>query len=198
MTFTVDAFPGRTFTGEVNKLRLNATMTQNVVTYTVEVSTDNSSGTLLPYLTANVQFELSRREKVLLVPNAALRWAPQPSQIAPEYPSGRVPSAGPPEGGPGAPAKLAAAQAEPPTSPERSRKVLWVEQGEYVRPISVTAGATDGTVTEVQGPELQEGMPVIVGEQMPAATEGGTTNPFTPQIRRSREGEQPTTAGQTR
>ena len=48
-------------------------MTQNVVTYTVEVITDNSSGRLLPYLTANVQFELDRRSNVFLVPNAALR-----------------------------------------------------------------------------------------------------------------------------
>ena len=56
VTFTVDAFPNRTFHGKVNKVRLNATMTQNVVTYTVEVNTDNSDGKLLPYLTANVQF----------------------------------------------------------------------------------------------------------------------------------------------
>ena len=74
VTFTVDAFPGETFRGEVGKVRLNASMTQNVVTYTVEIITDNSDGRLLPYLTANVQFELDRRSDVLLVPNAALRW----------------------------------------------------------------------------------------------------------------------------
>ena len=83
VTFTVDAYPGETFKGEVSKVRLNATMTQNVVTYTVEVVTDNPvgklnpyqkgtpAGKLLPYLTANVQFELTRRTNVLLVPNAA-------------------------------------------------------------------------------------------------------------------------------
>src|SRR5262249_15863585 len=47
--FTVDTFPGEEFVGEVGKIRLNASMTQNVVTYTVEVNTDNSSGRLLPY-----------------------------------------------------------------------------------------------------------------------------------------------------
>ena len=52
-------------------------MTQNVVTYTIEVDTDNSDGKLLPYLTANAQFEIGRRQDVLLVPNAALRWSPQ-------------------------------------------------------------------------------------------------------------------------
>ena len=83
VTFTVAAFPGETFRGEVGKVRLNASMTQNVVTYTVEVITDNSNGRLLPYLTANVQFELDRRKDVLLVPSAALRWTPSADQVAP-------------------------------------------------------------------------------------------------------------------
>jgi HlyD family secretion protein len=76
VTFTVDAFPGETFKGVVGKIRLNAQMTQNVVTYTVEVNTENPSYRLMPYLTANVLFESARRENVMMVPNAALRWAP--------------------------------------------------------------------------------------------------------------------------
>ena len=84
VTFTVDAFPNREFKGEVGKIRLNATMTQNVVTYTVEVNTNNDDGKLLPYLTANAKFIIGRRENVLLVPNAALRWSPRPDQIAPD------------------------------------------------------------------------------------------------------------------
>jgi len=83
VSFTVDAFPGETFKGQVAKVRLNASMTQNVVTYTVEITTDNSSGRLLPYLTANVQFELNRLNNVLLVPNSALRWTPTADQIDP-------------------------------------------------------------------------------------------------------------------
>jgi HlyD family secretion protein len=79
--FTVDAFPRETFRGEVSQIRLNANMTQNVVTYTVVVTTDNSSGRLLPYMTANVKFEVAKRDKVLLVPSAALRWKPQPNQV---------------------------------------------------------------------------------------------------------------------
>ena len=81
--FTVDAYPGQMFRGKVTQIRMNATMTQNVVTYTVVVTTDNSSGKLLPYLTANVQFEMDQRSNVLLAPNAALRWKPQASQIDP-------------------------------------------------------------------------------------------------------------------
>ena len=82
VTFTVDAFPGQVFRGEVGKVRLNASMTQNVVTYTIEVITDNSDGKLLPYLTANAKFIVSNRPNVLLVPNTALRWTPQAEQIA--------------------------------------------------------------------------------------------------------------------
>ena len=90
VSFTVDAYPNEIFHGEVGKVRLNATMTQNVVTYTVEVITDNSSGKLLPYLTANVLFELSQKENVLLVPNVALRWSPQTKQVAPEFRTERL------------------------------------------------------------------------------------------------------------
>ncbi|MGB9626865.1 MAG: efflux RND transporter periplasmic adaptor subunit, partial [Phycisphaerae bacterium] len=84
VSFEVDAYPGRVFRGEVGKVRLNASMTQNVVTYTVEINTDNSDGTLLPYLTANVKFEVTQRKNVLMVPNAALRWIPGPTQVAPD------------------------------------------------------------------------------------------------------------------
>jgi HlyD family secretion protein len=79
--FTVDAYPRKTFHGVVSQIRLNAVMTQNVVTYTVVVSTDNSSGQLLPYLTANVQFEVARHENTLLVPTTAIRWKPLPAQV---------------------------------------------------------------------------------------------------------------------
>ena len=85
VTFTVDAFPNRVFHGLVNKVRLNATMTQNVVTYTVEVNTDNSDGKLLPYLTANVNFLTGEATNALLVLNSALRWHPQNDLIAPAY-----------------------------------------------------------------------------------------------------------------
>ena len=82
--FTVDAYPGETFRGKVMQIRLNAAMTQNVVTYTVVVVTDNLDGRLLPYLTANLQFEVEQRTGVLLAPNTALRWKPRAEQIDPQ------------------------------------------------------------------------------------------------------------------
>ncbi len=76
VAFTADAFPGRAFRGTVRKVRLNATITSNVVTYTVEIDVDNSDGTLIPYLTANVEFETDSVENALLVPSRALRFTP--------------------------------------------------------------------------------------------------------------------------
>ncbi len=76
VTFTVDTFPGRTFKGTVRRIRLNATITSNVVTYTVEIVTDNTDGTLLPFLTANVLFETARADGGLSVPSKALRFSP--------------------------------------------------------------------------------------------------------------------------
>jgi len=61
--FTVDAFPGKSFEGKVAQIRLNAAVRKDVVTYTVVVATDNASGKLLPYLTANVQFEVQATER---------------------------------------------------------------------------------------------------------------------------------------
>jgi HlyD family secretion protein len=75
-TFTVDAFPGRTFSGEVRQVRKSAQTVQNVVTYTVLVSAENPDGTLMPGMTANVRIVTDTRESVLKVANAALRFRP--------------------------------------------------------------------------------------------------------------------------
>jgi HlyD family secretion protein len=75
-TFTVDAFPGRTFSGLVTQVRKAALNVQNVITYTAVVSADNESLVLLPGMTANVRVITDVREGVLKVPNAALRFKP--------------------------------------------------------------------------------------------------------------------------
>lgn len=72
-TFTVDAFAGQTFEGEVRQVRNAAQTVANVVTYTAVVGFSNTSGRLLPGMTANVRVITDTRENVLKVPNAALR-----------------------------------------------------------------------------------------------------------------------------
>ncbi len=76
VNFTVDAFPDRAFRGTVQQVRLSATNTSNVITYPVVVSVDNRDEVLLPGMTANAEIEVSRRDDVLKLPNAALRFKP--------------------------------------------------------------------------------------------------------------------------
>jgi HlyD family secretion protein len=220
--FTVDAYPNETFLGKVLQIRLNATMTQNVVTYTVVVETDNSDMKLKPYMTANLQFETDHHKDVLMVPNAALRWKPRSSQVVPalraslrsagneefgkegresrgeEAParpaegskSADAKPAGPKAGGPKATesnaggAKPDAAQAGQarPAKEHVERGRIWIKDGDYVRPVNVRIIATDGTNTEVTGRDLQDGLEVVVGENVAADESGDTTNPFAPKI----------------
>ena len=191
--FTADAFPNQVFDGTVRRVRLNATMTSNVVTYTVEVGTDNSSGKLMPYLTANALFETGRKEKTLLVPNAALRWTPTPAQ--------RGSSARGADAGKARETAAAGGDAQAQTAKDgtdsgqpqakasgsrRTRARLWVLDGAYVRPIPVKVGMTDGVNTEISGEGIEEGLVVITGDIVPGtapaeATSAGAS-PFTPQL----------------
>ena len=82
-SFTVDSFPGRSFTGEVVQVRKAALTVQNVVTYTVVVSARNADLSLIPGMTANVRITTDTRESVLKAPNAALRFRPPDFQEPP-------------------------------------------------------------------------------------------------------------------
>jgi HlyD family secretion protein len=177
VTFTVDAYPGREFQGVVGKVRLNATMTQNVVLYTVEINIDNSDKVLLPYLTASLRFVLSCETNSLLVPNAALRWSPSSlAEVAPEF---RQSVLADPPGDP--PATNSTAQRV--ASDKPSRRTLWVKAGDFVRPVDISAGISDGANTVVSGEGLHEGDEAITGEIV--AAKDDVKNPFLPrQIRR--------------
>src|SRR5262249_14655777 len=171
VTFTVDARPGETFKGTVSQIRFNATMTQNVVTYTVVVDTDNTSGKLYPYLTANLQFQIAKSENALLVPNSALRWMPsRPEQAAPDSREAFAKSQGRKDKDGGNPKE------------GRERGTVWVQDGETARPIKVKVGHSDTLMTEITGDDIQEGTQVIVGESRQNNGSNGTTNPFTPQM----------------
>ena len=168
VTFTVDAYPGQTFNGEVGKIRLNANMTQNVVTYTVEVITDNADGKLMPYLTANAKFLVAQRGNVLMVPNAALRWSPKLEQIDPDSRkhSGHKPASPTNEGASG----------------KTVGGVVWGLAGDFVKPFQVSIGPTDGSMTEIQSEEIREGMPVVLGEKSSKNSPQGAASPFAPQF----------------
>lgn len=164
VTFTCDTFPGREFTGSVGKVRLNATMTQNVVMFTVEVNTENPENLLLPYLTANVHFIVHKESDVLLVPNAALRWSPSsPGQISPDARSQNDSSSDGKKNNPGS--KSAAG-------------TVWLPDGQFVRPLTVKVGTTDGVNTAAVAENLEVGQAVIVGTV--SGPQANTLNPFLP------------------
>jgi HlyD family secretion protein len=184
--FTVDAFPDQVFRGTVIQIRLNATMTQNVVTYTVVVETDNSDEKLLPYLTASAQFEEDKLTGVLLVPNAALRWKPRPQQMVPEErekaAAARGKGGGKDRGQGKSPGDAAKPAGDGAANAKEDRGRIWVKEGNYVRHLDVKIGATDGSFTEISGPEVQEGMEVVVGEDAADQTAAEGENPFAPKL----------------
>lgn len=196
--FTVDTFPGRTFKGKVGKIRLNATMTQNVVTYVVEVDADNSDGTLKPYLTANVQFEVARHDNAVLVPNVALRWVPSTEELVTPDARGQGGRGGPGGGGGGRPGgggggAMGGGKRGGPEGnsagamPQQHRGTLYVKDGEFVKPIKVKIGNTDGTNTEILSNDVKEGDEVVTSEvHGEAGGDDAARNPFLPQFGRRR------------
>jgi len=152
--FTVDAFPKDVFKGTVTQIRLNATLTQNVVIYTVVVDIEKPDRKLLPYMTANLTFQVAKKENVLRVANAALRWKPTPDQMAP----GVHPATG-------------------------SHDTLWKIDSDrkHVRPVDIQIGLTDETrsMTEVSGPDVKEGMEVVVGTEVDGVID---SDPFLPKL----------------
>jgi HlyD family secretion protein len=172
--FTVDALPGRVYHGEVvpqgKKLpfRLNAAMTQNVVTYTVVVSADNTDGLLRPYLTTNLSFIVADKKDALLVPNAALRWQPSRQQIAPDIRDAYL--------------ALRAKKPSPTDVEAQAQGFVWVKgENGFVRYIQLHIGLSDTVNTEVlgvlSGDKLAENTQVIVAEGR-AEAQGNSANPF--------------------
>lgn len=185
--FTVDTFPNETFSGTVTQIRLNASMSSNVVIYTVVVTTDNSSLRLLPYLTANVLFEVDRRENVLMVPNTALRWKPSSeSQILPSaLKAATDASAAVKKQTRNSVVAQAKKEGDKTTAKKIEVRRLWVIEGQYVKPIDVIIGISDGVQTEIITDELKKGDRVVVGMGTSATVKAdseASTNPFLPKM----------------
>ena len=79
--FTVDAYPERTYTGQVIQIRKQPVEVSNVVTYVIIVSTRNDDDTLLPGMTANVELVIGERADAIQVPSSALRFTPRGIEV---------------------------------------------------------------------------------------------------------------------
>jgi HlyD family secretion protein len=149
-SFRVDAFPNRTFRGEVKQVRLNPTTQQNVVTYDVVVSVENLDQALMPGMTAYVNIVVAQSKDVLTVPNAALRFRPVDAAKA------RVGGDKPKSDGRG----------KGDTTPTGTVYVLENGQPKAVR---ISVGITDNKLTEVVAGELKDGDAVIIEDRQPPA-----------------------------
>ncbi|MGH7262632.1 MAG: efflux RND transporter periplasmic adaptor subunit [Candidatus Rokuibacteriota bacterium] len=156
-TFTVDSFPGQTFSGEVVQIRKAPQVVQNVVTYDVVVSAQNKELKLLPGMTANVRILVDQKPSVLKVPNAALRFRPQ----------GMEPDGAPRDGAGQAPARGGL-----------TARVWVLGPDGKPKPLAVQLGISDGSFTEVLDGALTEGQEIIVGTtERPASQPSGGGTP---------------------
>lgn len=138
-TFTVDAYPKRTFRGQVRQVRDNAQTIQNVVTYDAVVDVDNSERLLKPGMTANVSFTYANRDAVVRIPNTALRFRPEPAAVT-EFTHGRP----------------------VPTPPAPDGRLVWRADSGKVEPLVVQIGVSDGTFTELVSGALKPGDRLVV------------------------------------
>lgn len=152
-TFTVSAWPGKTFDATVETLDLSPTMTDNVVTYTAVLSVENPEGLLRPGMTANATIITGQQTDVLRVPNAALRWQPPVAESKSGSPLVPTMRFGRRRGG-GAASGFG---------------TVHVLQTGVPTPIRVQTGRTDGRFTEIMPDEttastIFEGAEIIIGQ----------------------------------
>ena len=162
--FTVDAYPDRNFTGEVQQIRLNPTTTQNVVTYNVRVSLENPDHILMPGMTAYVNIGVAQRKDVLLVPNAALRFKPAEAEEAAGGAPAPAAASGPGTRNGGGEGKGRGKKRD------GASGRVYVVEGRALKPVQVQLGITDSRNTEIVGGDLKAGDTVVVGEAPAAAT----------------------------
>ncbi len=146
-TFTVDAYPGRSFAGSVVQVRQAPQTIQNVVTYDVVVGVANPDLLLKPGMTATTKIVTDQRNNVIRVPDQALRYVPAAAVAS-------------------APARTAAATAskEAPGTQTRPGQVWVLASGKPVR-VAVTLGLDDDSYTEIVGGDLKPDAQVILSEQ---------------------------------
>ncbi len=145
VTFSVDSYPGRTFLGRINQVRLSPKTNQNVVTYTVVARVNNPDQALFPGMTATATVVLTGRENALRIPSTALRFTPVGVKVGP-----LAPAVG---GG-------------------RAARVFVEGTDGKPQVANITIGMADNRNTEVLAGDLKEGQRLIVGSNQPGATPG--------------------------
>lgn len=206
--FTVQAYPDRMFEGTVRQVRLQSATQENVVNYTVVVAVQNPDGSLLPGMTATVDFVTAEADDVLKVPNAALRFQPPDAMVAAFRErmmaqmqerraaresageaasdstagpaSGRGEIGGQRAGGFGAAGFSGAAAGAGAVGRGDGNRLWLLDENGDLSVARVRPGITDGQYTEIDGPRIEEGMQVIAGIVSGSAAATTPANPFQP------------------
>lgn len=154
-TFTVSAWPGRTFPASILRVGIGSTITDNVVTYKTVLAVRNDDLALRPGMTATASIITARRENVLLVPNAALRFTP-PSATANKKEGGIVASLLP---------RLPSQPKKKSDTTSSGAQQVWVLEQNIPKAVAVKTGISNGRMTEITGGELKAGMAVVTDYQ---------------------------------
>ncbi|MBL9155920.1 MAG: efflux RND transporter periplasmic adaptor subunit [Verrucomicrobiales bacterium] len=177
-TFTVDAWPSRSYSATVTRVSYGSEVTDNVVTYATELEVLNEDLSLRPGMTATADIRVAQHKDVLLVPDAALRFDPMKGsdstsvskeksfmdRLIPGPPRGR----GRPAGDAQPPTGNAPAGSDLPSQREIEEQAkVWTLKDGIPVPIPVEVGLSEGGFTEVSADTLSEGLSVIVRKQAP-------------------------------
>ena len=164
--FTVDAYPDDLFQGTIEEIRYSSTTTQNVVTYPVLVAAANPDLKLLPGMTASLSFRVDERKQVLRIPNAALRFFPE-SQYVREADRKLLEGVGgdrdkekekPSE-------QRISANERAEARRRRTKRHVWVEDGEFLKAVPVEVGLSDSRYTELLSGDVKEGQSLVTGAE---------------------------------
>ena len=139
VTFTVDAYPQDMFEGIVEQVRLNPVVTSNVVTYAAIISAPNAELKLKPGMTASLNVEIARRDNVLRVPAAALRFRPNAGTLAALHANASVPA----------------------RAAGENTGTVWTYRDGAATPVTVKLGVGDATWTELVDSSLVEGAQLV-------------------------------------
>jgi len=163
--FTVDAYPSDLFHGKVHQVRFNPTTTQNVVTYPVVVEAPNAELKLLPGMTASISFQIDRHDKVLRVPNAALRFYPKPEHVRPEDRPLLDGDDRPVSENEDSNAVVAqhSATEKADAGRKRNRRHVWVVDDELLKAVEIVIGLSDSKFSEVVSGDLTDKQDVVTG-----------------------------------
>ena len=150
-TFTVDAYPDRTFSARIRELRYGSETVQGVVTYKAVLETDNADLLLRPGMTATAEIVVREVTDAIRIPNAALRYTAEPQQAVDTRSFIQKFLPGPP--------RLNGFKTPVATGPNRT---IWVLDGGAAKPVEVVVGSSDGRLTELIEGDIAAGAAVIV------------------------------------